>query len=83
MFSRLKEDIRCVFDRDPAARNAFEVATTYPGVHAVLFHRLSHRLWNAGPRFCDKVKVPLPLGGRFAVGITLVDLLGHGLDPLI
>ena len=48
MFSRLKEDIRCVFDRDPAARNAFEVATTYPGVHAVLFHRLSHRLWNAG-----------------------------------
>ncbi|MCG8427518.1 MAG: serine O-acetyltransferase [Chromatiales bacterium] len=46
MFSRLREDINCVFARDPAARNAFEVLTTYPGVHAVLFHRLTHRLWN-------------------------------------
>jgi len=45
MFSRLKEDISCVFDRDPAARNAFEVLTTYPGVHAILFHRLAHALW--------------------------------------
>ena len=48
MFTRLKEDIRCVFQRDPAARNAFEVITTYPGVHALLFHRLAHRLWNVG-----------------------------------
>ncbi|MEW6353779.1 MAG: serine O-acetyltransferase [Pseudomonadota bacterium] len=47
MFARLREDIRCVFERDPAARTAFEVLTTYPGLHAVLFHRLSHRLWNA------------------------------------
>lgn len=46
MFSRLREDIKCVFDRDPAARNTFEVITTYPGVHAVLIHRLAHRLWN-------------------------------------
>ncbi|MEJ2360288.1 MAG: serine O-acetyltransferase [Gammaproteobacteria bacterium] len=45
MFSRLKEDIDCVFDRDPAARSRFEVLTTYPGVHAVLFHRLAHGLW--------------------------------------
>jgi serine O-acetyltransferase len=45
MFDHLKEDIRCVFDRDPAARNAFEVLTTYPGIHAVLIHRLSHWLW--------------------------------------
>jgi serine O-acetyltransferase len=45
MFSRLREDIRCVFDRDPAARNAFEVLTTYPGIHAVIAHRLAHRLW--------------------------------------
>ncbi len=43
--SRIKEDISCVFDRDPAARNGLEVLTTYPGLHAVLFHRLSHRLW--------------------------------------
>ncbi len=46
MFRRLREDIGVVFERDPAARTFFEVLTTYPGVHAVLWHRLSHRLWN-------------------------------------
>jgi serine O-acetyltransferase len=45
MFTRIREDIDCVFERDPAARSRFEVLTTYPGVHAVLFHRLAHRLW--------------------------------------
>ena len=45
MFERLREDIRCVFDRDPAARGTFEVLTTYPGIHAMLFHRLAHGLW--------------------------------------
>jgi serine O-acetyltransferase len=48
MFKNLKEDINCVFDRDPAARNKFEILTNYPGVHAILMHRLNHRLWNAG-----------------------------------
>jgi len=48
MFSRLREDISCVFDRDPAARNTFDVLTTYPGVHAVLLHRFSHGLWSIG-----------------------------------
>jgi len=42
---RFIEDIDCVFERDPAARHRFEVITTYPGVHAVLYHRISHRLW--------------------------------------
>lgn len=55
MFDRLKEDISCVFDRDPAARNAFEVLTTYPGLHAVLMHRLSHRLWSLGLRWLARV----------------------------
>ena len=45
MFKRLREDISCVFERDPAARNSFEVITTYPGVHALLWHRVSHFLW--------------------------------------
>ncbi len=40
MFARLREDIRIVFDRDPAARTFFEVLTTYPG-----WHRFSHGLW--------------------------------------
>ncbi|WP_290651581.1 serine O-acetyltransferase [Aquisalimonas sp.] len=45
MFKRIREDIRCVRDRDPAARNAFDVLTCYPGIHALLWHRLCHRLW--------------------------------------
>lgn len=48
MLTRIKEDIACVFERDPAAQSVFEVITTYPGVHAVLIHRLSHRLWQLG-----------------------------------
>lgn len=45
MLDALREDIRCVFDRDPAVRSAWEVVTCYPGFHARLFHRLAHRLW--------------------------------------
>jgi len=45
IISRLKEDVLCVFERDPAARNWFEVITTYPGLHALQVHRLSHWLW--------------------------------------
>ncbi len=45
IISRLKEDVLCVFERDPAARNWFEVITTYPGLHALQAHRLSHWLW--------------------------------------
>jgi serine O-acetyltransferase len=43
-----REDVACVFQRDPAARNLLEVLTTYPGVHALMIHRLSSRLWTAG-----------------------------------
>lgn len=45
MFARLREDIRSVFDRDPAARSAWEVLTCYPGVHAAFAHRFAHWLW--------------------------------------
>ena len=45
MFQRVKEDIACIFERDPAARNTLEVLTLYPGLHAVILHRASHRLW--------------------------------------
>jgi serine O-acetyltransferase len=45
MVSRIREDIRCVFARDPAARSVFEVVTCYPGFHALQLHRISHRLW--------------------------------------
>jgi serine O-acetyltransferase len=42
------EDLACVFDRDPAARSRIEVLLTYPGLHAILVHRLAHRLWRRG-----------------------------------
>jgi len=45
MFSQIKEDISVVFERDPAARTHWEIITTYPGVHALIIHRLSHWLW--------------------------------------
>ena len=48
MFARLQEEIAVVFERDPAARNAWEVITCYPGFHAMVFHRLGHRLWRVG-----------------------------------
>jgi len=45
MWQLIKEDVACVFERDPAARNLFDVLTCYSGVHAMLFHRLNHWLW--------------------------------------
>jgi len=68
MFSHLKEDIECVFDRDPAARTFFEVLTTYPGVHAVIFHRLSHKLWNAGFKWLARI---LSTFARWITGIEI------------
>jgi serine O-acetyltransferase len=45
IFGRMRADIRAVFDRDPAARSTLEVLLSYPGLHAVWGHRLSHWLW--------------------------------------
>jgi serine O-acetyltransferase len=53
--SHWREDIQSVFERDPAARNAFDVLTTYPGIHAVLMHRFTHRLWSAGLKWLARV----------------------------
>lgn len=68
MFSRLKEDIAVVFDRDPAARHALEVLTAYPGVHAVLIHRLTNWLWNAGLKWLARFISHL---GRWITGIEI------------
>ncbi len=51
IWALMREDVRCVFKRDPAARNTFEVLTTYPGVHATLMHRVAHSLWRRGWRY--------------------------------
>lgn len=45
LWQRLREDVACVFERDPAARSTWEVVLTYPGVHAVWIYRLAHALW--------------------------------------
>lgn len=45
MFKKIREDIAIVFERDPAARSTLEVLTTYPGVHALLIHRLAQAFW--------------------------------------
>lgn len=64
----LREDVGCVFERDPAARSRLEVMLTYPGVHAVLLHRIAHRLWRAGHRLSARVL------SAFARWLTNVDI---------
>jgi serine O-acetyltransferase len=51
----IREDIGCVRLRDPAARGEFETLLTYPGVHAVIWHRMSNRLWLKGWRFSARL----------------------------
>ncbi|WVN41209.1 serine O-acetyltransferase [beta proteobacterium MWH-UniP1] len=48
MFTTLREDVRAILDRDPAARGTFEVLTCYPGLHALWLHRLAHWFWVSG-----------------------------------
>lgn len=48
MFSRLRSDIQCILDRDPAARSAWEALTCYPGLHALVLHRRAHWCWQHG-----------------------------------
>jgi len=51
LFALLREDVRCVFGRDPAARTTWEVLTTYPGIHAIISYRIAHALWRKGWRY--------------------------------
>ena len=64
----MREDVRCVFERDPAARNVFEVLTTYPGLHAVMAHRLSHALWGTGLKWLARFNSTL---ARWLTGIEI------------
>jgi serine O-acetyltransferase len=68
MFKRLKKDIQVVFDRDPAARSVWEVVFCYSGLHAIWFHRLSHKLYLRGwvliPRMISNL-------ARFLTGIEI------------
>jgi serine O-acetyltransferase len=68
MLARIKEDIACVFERDPAARSTWEVITCYPGFHALLIHRLAHRLWCMKMRWLARFVSHL---SRFLTGIEI------------
>lgn len=68
MFERVREDIQSVFHRDPAARNAFEVLTCYPGLHAVWLHRLAHALWVSGWKWLARMVSNF---GRWLTGIEI------------
>ncbi len=68
MFQRLREDIGVVFDRDPAARTFFEVLTTYPGLHAILWHRMSHALWGWNLKWLAR------LSSHFARWLTGIEI---------
>ena len=54
MFSRLRTDIQCILDRDPAARSKWEVVTCYPGLHALVLHRVAHGLWKRNFRWLGR-----------------------------
>ena len=64
----LREDLRTVFERDPAARNVVELLLAYPGLHAIWLHRLAHRLYVQ-----DVPVVPRLIShlGRFLTGIEI------------
>jgi serine O-acetyltransferase len=68
MFSRVREDIQCVFDRDPAARNVWEVLTCYPGFHALQLHRFSHTLWRWKLRWLARLSSHI---ARFFTGVEI------------
>ena len=68
MFSRLKSDVQCILERDPAARTFWEVLTCYPGVHAVLLHRLAHACWTHDLKWLGRFISHL---ARFLTGIEI------------
>ena len=68
MFRELREDIRSVFDRDPAARSFWEVLTCYPGIHALIMHRLAHWLWSRRLRWLGRFTAHL---SRMLTGIEI------------
>ncbi|MCB1894212.1 MAG: serine O-acetyltransferase [Rhodocyclaceae bacterium] len=68
MFQRLREDIASVRERDPAARSVLEVLTCYPGVHALVVHRLAHGAWESGFLWLGRFLSHL---GRMLTGIEI------------
>ncbi|MCR1770857.1 serine O-acetyltransferase [Burkholderia glumae] len=68
MFTRLREDIATIRERDPAARSAWEVLSCYPGIHALIFHRVAHACWRRDWRWLGRF---ISQAGRFMTGIEI------------
>lgn len=68
MFETIRNDIKVVFERDPAARSILEILFCYPGFHAIVIHRGSHWLWQRDFRFLARF---LSHVGRFLTGIEI------------
>jgi serine O-acetyltransferase len=68
MFKQIREDIACILERDPAARSRIEILTCYPGLHAILIHRLAHALWVQGWHWAGRFTSHL---GRLFTGIEI------------
>lgn len=68
MFSRIKSDIKAILERDPAARNAYEVMLLYPGLHAIIIHRLAHCFYMKNFRFLARI---ISVINRFLTGVEI------------
>ena len=68
MFSRLREDIACIRERDPAARSSWEVLSCYPGLHALVLHRRARWFWQHGFRWLGRFTSHI---ARFLTGIEI------------
>ena len=68
MFKRLRSDIQCILDRDPAARSTWEVLTCYPGLHAVVLHRFAHWFWVHGLKWAGRF---ISMLARWFTGIEI------------
>lgn len=66
--ARIFEDVRAAHDRDPAARSTFVIVASYPGVHAIWYHRISHWLWNRG------LRIPGRLLSQHARSVTGIEI---------
>jgi serine O-acetyltransferase len=88
MFRRIRSDIQCILDRDPAARSTWEVLTCYPGLHALVLHRFAHWLWRRElrwlGRFVSQVSRWLT-GIEIHPGATIGDgvFIDHGMGVVI
>jgi serine O-acetyltransferase len=78
MLERMRQDVRTVLERDPAARSALEVVLCSPGVHAIWIHRIAHGFWRGGWHLTARCVSHV---GRFVTGIEIhpAAVLGSGL----